>query len=164
MSRPSLPPRPDRSGRTPLPILVLALLLTGCAGPHRQAPLEFGPAPATTPRERTATPAPAPAPAPAEAQRGKASYYADRFHGRTTASGAVYDMHAMTAAHRTLPFGTRVRVTNLANGRHVDLVINDRGPFVKGRIIDVSLRAAQELDFVRAGVVDVRVDVLGTRN
>jgi rare lipoprotein A len=126
-----------------------ALVIAGCGGPQRQAPVEFGAAPAAS---VTST------------QKGKASYYAHKFHGRTTASGAPYDMHALTAAHKTLPFGTRVRVTNLANGRHVELEITDRGPFVKGRIIDVSWKAAHELDFVQAGVVDVRVDVLGANH
>lgn len=93
-------------------------------------------------------------------ETGMASYYADKFHGRKTANGEVYDQNKMTAAHRTLPFGTRVRVTNLENTRSVELRINDRGPFVEGRIIDVSFRAAQELDFVRAGLVRVRVEVL----
>ena len=93
-------------------------------------------------------------------QTGIASYYAHKFHGRTTASGAIYDENAMTAAHPALPFGTRVRVTNRENGRSVVLLINDRGPFIKGRIIDVSFRAARELDFVRQGLVEVRVEVL----
>jgi len=94
-------------------------------------------------------------------QTGLASYYADKFHGRQTASGEIFDMNAMTAAHRTLPFGTKVRVTNLENGKKAVLRINDRGPFVEGRIIDVSLRGARELDFVAEGVVRVRVEVLG---
>ncbi len=95
-------------------------------------------------------------------ETGMASYYADKFQGRKTASGEVYDQNKMTAAHRTLPFGTRVRVTNLENDKSVTLRINDRGPFVEGRIIDVSYRAAQELDFVRAGLVRVRVEVFHT--
>lgn len=86
-----------------------------------------------------------------------ASYYAHKFHGRKTASGEVYDMEALTAAHRTLPFGTQVRVTNLSNGRSVVLRINDRGPFKSGRIIDVSLRAARDLGFIDDGVTKVRV-------
>ena len=77
------------------------------------------------------------APAAAFQSVGEASWYGARFHGRQTASGAVYDMNALTAAHRSLPFGTRVRVTNLANGRSVVLTINDRGPYVEPRIIDV---------------------------
>ncbi len=88
---------------------------------------------------------------------GKASWYGARYHGRTTASGARFDMNAMTAAHRSLPFGTRVRVTNLANRRSVVLTINDRGPYAGRRIIDVSRRAAEILGMVRAGVVHVRV-------
>ena len=93
-------------------------------------------------------------------ETGMASYYADKFHGRKTANGETYDQNKMTAAHRTLPFGTRVRVTNIENDKSVELRINDRGPFVEGRIIDVSYRAAVELDFVRAGLTKVRVEVL----
>jgi rare lipoprotein A len=98
---------------------------------------------------------------PGEAFEGVASYYAHRFHGRTTASGEVYDENALTAAHRDLPFGTRVRVTNLANGRQVLLRINDRGPFVAGRVIDVSFRAARDLDFIAAGLTRVRIQIVG---
>jgi len=86
-----------------------------------------------------------------------ASYYAHKFHGRTTANGEVYDEKKMTAAHRNLPFGTRVRVVNLSNKKSVEVRINDRGPFVEGRIIDVSYAAAERLDFIRDGVVRVRV-------
>ena len=91
---------------------------------------------------------------------GKASWYGQRYHGRTTASGVRFDMNAMTAAHRSLPFGTRVRVTNLANRRSVVLTINDRGPYAGGRIIDVSRRAAEILGMVRTGVVRVRVHAI----
>ncbi len=91
---------------------------------------------------------------------GLASWYGRRFHGRRTASGEHYDMAAMTAAHKTLPFGSRVRVTNLDNGRSVVVVINDRGPFVKRRVIDVSRAAAQELGFINHGLANVRIDVL----
>lgn len=93
-------------------------------------------------------------------QEGIASYYSDRHHGRKTASGEVFDQHDMTAAHRTLPFGTRVRVRHLDNGREVTVRINDRGPFVKGRIIDLSYRAAKDLDMIRSGVAPVRVTPL----
>ena len=96
----------------------------------------------------------------ADHEEGIASYYAERFHGRPTASGEVFDMHALTAAHPTLPFGTQVRVVNLENGRSVTLRINDRGPFRGGRVIDVSYRAAEELDFLRRGIVRVRVETL----
>jgi rare lipoprotein A len=91
---------------------------------------------------------------------GKASYYGARHHGRQTASGERFDQHALTAAHRSLPFGSRVRVTNLHNDKSVVVRINDRGPFVRGRIIDVSRQAAERLDMLRAGVVPVRVQQL----
>jgi len=93
-------------------------------------------------------------------QEGEASYYAHRYHGRTTANGEIYDENKMTAAHKTLPFGTTVRVTNLANGKKVVVRINDRGPFIKGRIIDLSYKAAGELDYISRGVVKVRVEIL----
>lgn len=91
---------------------------------------------------------------------GMASWYGPGFHGKTTASGKRYDMNAMTAAHKTLPFGTRVRVTNLENDRSVTLTINDRGPFVKGRIIDVSRKASEKLGFKTKGKARVRVQVI----
>lgn len=91
---------------------------------------------------------------------GIASYYSDALDGNTTASGQPYDRNALTAAHRTLPFGTQVRVTNLENGASVVLRVNDRGPFVEGRVIDVSRRAAEALDFVRQGLVRVEVRVI----
>ena len=88
---------------------------------------------------------------------GKASYYSLR--GRT-ASGARHNAGAMTAAHRTLPFGSHVKVTNLSNGRSAVVVVNDRGPFIRGRVIDISTRAAEALGFRNAGVARVRVDTL----
>lgn len=94
---------------------------------------------------------------------GLASYVSSERDGEATASGAVYDERRMTAAHRTLAFGTRVRVTNLANGRRVIVIITDRGPFVRGRIIDVSKRAAIKLGFYERGVTRVRIKVLGPR-
>jgi rare lipoprotein A len=90
--------------------------------------------------------------------RGVASYYADAFHGRPTASGEPFDMYAMTAAHRRLPLGTMVRVKNLDNGREVVVRINDRGPYVRGRIIDLSYGAARELGMVEAGLARVEVE------
>jgi rare lipoprotein A len=93
-------------------------------------------------------------------EHGEASYYADKYDGRPTASGEIFRQNALTAAHRTLPFGTRVRVTNLSNQKSITVRINDRGPFVKGRIIDLSKRGAQELDFVRQGITKVKVEVL----
>lgn len=90
-------------------------------------------------------------------EKGKASYYADKYKGRKTSNGETYRHRKMTAAHKTLPFGTRVMVTNLQNGRKVKVRINDRGPFVAGRIIDLSKKAAKKIDMVDAGVVDVEV-------
>jgi len=90
-------------------------------------------------------------------ESGKGSFYADKFQGRSTASGARFDQHKMTAAHKTLPFGTRVKVVNLANGRSVNVTINDRGPFVAGRIIDVSKKAAKKLGMVNTGVANVEI-------
>ncbi len=95
-----------------------------------------------------------------DAQLGKASYYADKFHGRKTASGELYDRDKMTAAHRTLPFGTMCRVTNLANAKSVEVRVNDRGPFSKGRVIDVSYRAMSLLDGIHAGLINVKVEVI----
>jgi hypothetical protein len=92
---------------------------------------------------------------------GVASYYGGNFHGRLTASGVLFDMNAMTAAHRTLPFGTRVRITHLGNGRTVDVRITDRGPFIAGRIIDLSRGAAGVIGMHQQGVARVKVTVLG---
>ena len=98
-------------------------------------------------------------------QHGYASWYGGKFHGRKTANGETYNMFAMTAAHRTLPFNTWVRVTNLENGRSVVVRINDRGPFKdkKKRVIDLSLGAAKELDMLEAGLVEVRLEILRPR-
>ena len=92
---------------------------------------------------------------------GIASYYAEPYNGRRTANGEIFDTYnAMTAAHKTLPFNTVVRVKNLKNGEEVDVRINDRGPFVKGRIIDLSLAAAKEIDLARAGIAPVKLQIL----
>jgi rare lipoprotein A len=93
-------------------------------------------------------------------QTGEASWYGERHHGRRTASGEPFDMHALTAAHRTLPFGTRCRVTSLRSGRMVVVRINDRGPWSKGRIIDLSRAAAEAIGMIVAGHVPVTVEVL----
>jgi rare lipoprotein A len=99
-------------------------------------------------------------PAAPAAERGQATWYGGKHHRRPTASGERFDKRAMTAAHRTLPFGSIVRVTNLDNGRTVEVRINDRGPFGKGRIIDVSEAAARVLGMIDAGVVPALVEVL----
>ena len=93
---------------------------------------------------------------------GWASWYGEKFHGRRTASGEVYDMYQLTAAHKTLPLGTSVIVTHVQNGKSVEVTINDRGPFVRGRIIDLSYAAAKALDMVEEGVAKVRVEVLAS--
>ncbi|HTS49271.1 MAG TPA: septal ring lytic transglycosylase RlpA family protein [Bryobacteraceae bacterium] len=127
-------------------ILPLSFLLSSCAH-HRHA-------------ARTTLPTP---PAPAQipgVETGLASWYGHPYHGRAAANGEIYDMEKLTAAHRTLPFGTWVRVTNLANTKSVDVRIIDRGPFIDGRIIDLSHAAAQAIDMVGPGVVEVRLDIL----
>jgi len=93
-------------------------------------------------------------------QSGNASYYASKFQGRKTASGQRYDENARTAAHRTLPFGTKVKVTNVKNGKSVVVRINDRGPFVKGRVIDLSRAAFASIGNPRSGVISVKVEVV----
>ncbi|WP_421682433.1 septal ring lytic transglycosylase RlpA family protein [Stutzerimonas urumqiensis] len=130
--------------RLPLPLALLFLaLLTACAD---RAPVSPPPAPEPTTQARTFT------------QTGKASFYARRHHGQRTANGETHDQTAMVAAHRSLPFGTQVRVTNLDNGKQVTVRINDRGPFRRGRIIDLSRAAAQALGMIEQGVVRVRVE------
>lgn len=93
-------------------------------------------------------------------QSGQGSYYADKFAGRPTASGAPYRPGKLTAAHNTLPFGTKIRVTNTRTGRSVKVVVNDRGPHVKGRIVDVSKKAARKLGLIDAGVAPVQLKVV----
>jgi rare lipoprotein A len=97
-----------------------------------------------------------------ELERGRASWYGAQFHGRRTASGENYDKYALTAAHKTLPFGTIVRVRSLKLGREVDVRINDRGPFAPGRVIDVSQAAAEALGLMGAGVAEVSLNVADT--
>ena len=96
----------------------------------------------------------------AQTQSGKASFYADKFEGRPTASGEKYKHSKLTAAHKTLPFGTKVRVINKTNKKTVEVVINDRGPYVEGRIIDLSLAAARALGFVESGIIRVNIEMI----
>ena len=146
--------------------LALSLILSGCATsrppsppPQPEAKPEIKPEakpeakPGTKPEAR-------PEPSPSGEQTGEASWYGEPHNGRTTASGETYDMHQLTAAHRTLPLGTRVLVTNLKNGRAVEVRINDRGPTVDGRIIDLSFAAAKELGAVPSGTIPVRIRVI----
>src|SRR5262245_24810615 len=102
----------------------------------------------------------APPPVSGGVQVGVASWYGPGFHGNRTANGEIYDQYELTAAHRTLPLGTRAMVTNLANGRSVEVRINDRGPFVDGRVIDLSYAAARTLGMVGPGTAHVRIEVL----
>lgn len=118
------------------------------------SPSPSSPSPSSAPASRHAAPPP---PSEGTSQEGKASKYASSFEGEPTASGEPYDPQAMTAAHRTLPMGTRVRVTNKADGRSVTVRINDRGPFVEGRIIDLSSAAFSRIGAQGAGILDVRI-------
>ena len=97
---------------------------------------------------------------PTNVQTGRASWYGPDFHGKTTSNKEVYNMYDLTAAHRTLPFDTYVIVTNLNNGKSVTVRINDRGPFVEGRIIDLSYAAASIIDAVESGVIPVRLEII----
>jgi rare lipoprotein A len=156
-------------------------LLLGCAGRRPIAGRQPAPAPpASAPtetvenakRDTSVPPGPSPAhpkhaktpqaPAPAGyTEEGNASWYGNPFHGRRASNGEVYDMYKLTAAHRTLPFETMVRVTNLNNGKTTTVRITDRGPFVDNRIIDLSQAAAREIESIGPGVVPVRIEVLG---
>jgi rare lipoprotein A len=159
--------------------LVGVLLIAGCASRHVTAsgpPPPSQPEPASpetigaTKRATDAVPAPAPAPKRSKAatsataegyiEEGNASWYGVPFDGRRASNGEIYDMYKLTAAHRTLPFETMVRVTNLNNGKSTTVRITDRGPFVENRIIDLSLAAAREIESVGPGVVPVRIEVL----
>jgi rare lipoprotein A len=96
----------------------------------------------------------------AQVQTGKASFYADKFEGSHTASGEKYKHNKLTAAHKSLPFGTKIKVTNLSNNQSVELVVNDRGPYVDGRIVDVSKSAAEKLGFINQGIAEVSIEVI----
>ena len=158
--------------------LVIGFVAVGCASRRGTSNTSYPPPtqPTATPestaesakRDTSVSPAPAkhgktpPAPAPVGyMEEGNASWYGNPFHGRRASNGEVYDMYKLTAAHRTLPFETMVRVTNLNNGKSTTVRITDRGPFVSNRIIDLSLAAAREIESVGPGVVPVRIEVLG---
>tara|TARA_B100000579_G_scaffold320160_1_gene269764 strand:+ start:1524 stop:2048 length:525 start_codon:yes stop_codon:yes gene_type:complete len=91
---------------------------------------------------------------------GISSFYAEDFHGKLTANGEVYDMYGLTAAHKTLPLNTVARVTNLANGKSLILRVNDRGPYIQGRMLDCSYGAAKKLDFIKQGTTKVQIDII----
>jgi rare lipoprotein A len=148
-----------RSLRALVALLVISLV-AGCAQ-HRP---RVSRAPATHPLPTPAPTSPRTPPTPAipgsYVEEGLASWYGIPYHGRPAANGEIYDMYQLTAAHRTLPFESVVRVTNLKNGRKTEVRINDRGPFVENRIIDLSLASARELDMVATGVAPVRLELL----
>jgi len=156
-----------RRRSTPTVYLTGALacaMLFGCAQMER-APEPASPSPAPVPPPTPVPSRPVPKSSGDSAinaqQRGRISIYGNAFAGKKTASGALFDPMAFTMAHRTLPFGTRVRVTNLENQRSVEVVVNDRGPFVSGRIADLSEAAARRLGMVADGVVEALLDILG---
>ena len=93
-------------------------------------------------------------------QIGVASYYGKKFHGRKTANGETFNMYKLTAAHRVLPLGTRIKVTHLHNGRWVEVRVNDRGPFIEGRVLDLSFAAALELEMVKAGTAEIMIEIV----
>lgn len=137
--------------------LLLVLALTGVAGCATQTP------PSPTPPSPVPSSPPVMAPTPPVAQpfftqTGIASFYGAAHDGKLTADGVAFDQHAFTAAHRTLPFGTVVQVTNLGNGRMVKVTINDRGPKIESRIIDLSAAAAHALDMEKKGITRVRLE------
>jgi rare lipoprotein A len=131
---------------------VCVVLISGCA---KKKPKIALPAPGRTAPSATT------APTPGTSERGLASWYGHPYHGRAAADGEIYDMETLVAAHRTLPFQTRVRVRNLSNDKTVDVRIIDRGPFVQGRVIDLSHAAAQEIDLIGPGVGQVEITILG---
>jgi len=131
-----------RAAATALTLSIVTLALSDCGKKHHIAVIPPAPAPIRT------------------TETGLASWYGHPYHGRAAANGEIYDMEKLTAAHRTLPFGTYVRVTNLDNGKTVEVRIIDRGPFVDGRIIDLSHAAARQIDMIGPGIARVRVDVL----
>jgi rare lipoprotein A len=136
------------------------LVLGGCATHRNSAsvPVPLPSVPMDISDTSALVPEPSPAPQAVAFESGEASYYAKRFQGRRTASGERYDMHALTAAHRTLPFGSYARVSDRASARSVIVRINDRGPFARGRVIDLSYAAAALLGLQRKGSAQVTIE------
>lgn len=134
-------------------VLFIGLALSACGHKSKVATAPIPP----PPRSHAAPAIPAP---PGTTEEGLASWYGPPYHGRQAADGEIYDMEKLTAAHRTMPFNTWVRVTNLSNNRSVDVRITDRGPFVDGRIIDLSKAAAREIELLGPGVGPVRLQVI----
>lgn len=138
-------------------LLAGVLIVSGCGGKVRVRS-SYEPSPGK-PRPAPQSPAKQ-KPSSQKVQVGEASWYGRDFHGRRTASGEKYDMHALTAAHPSLPFGSIVRVRHVSNGKTVKVRINDRGPFKKGRIIDLSYAAANKIAMVQEGVAKVEVEIV----
>lgn len=132
--------------------LAMLMLLGGCASSSRFAGRTSG--------GTSAHPSRPPAGKILLTLEGVVSFYGQDFQGKTTSNGETFDLHALTAAHRTFPFGTKVRVTNLDNGKSVVVRVNDRGPFIEGRIMDLSMGAAQSIDLLKAGTAKARLEVL----
>jgi len=129
-------------------LAITAIVVTGCGG--------------AAPRFTTGEDIPVATTSKAQMHQlaGIASYYSDEFHGRKTSNGETFDMHELTAAHRTLPFNTKVKVTNLENGKSIVVRINDRGPFKDNRVIDVSLEGAKQIGLIANGTASVRLEIL----
>ena len=166
----SLPPA-RRPGRHATALAALAIAAGGCASAVPPPPAPAVPAPPSIPAVPGGAAVPPPLPEPDASsgaagatwvEEGIASWYGAPLHGRPTASGETYDMHAMTAAHRTLPFGSVVHVVNLDNGLVATVRINDRGPFWEGRTLDLSRRAAAEIGMLGPGTARVRLTLAGT--
>ena len=130
----------------PLKVLALVLLFAGCAQQRNMPPVNLDVEPQA---------------GPVFEQTGTASWYGIKHKGKSTASGEPFNPDAMTAAHPELPFGTEVTVTNLANGKRVKVIVNDRGPFTKNRIIDLSQAAAAKLGFEQDGTAEVKIEAAG---
>jgi rare lipoprotein A len=138
---------------------ILVLLLVGCSSTPRFAERGESSSGSRT-QARTGQAVQPPSGKVLLTLEGVASYYAHDFHGKQTSNGEMFDMNALTAAHRTFPFGTKVRVTNLENNKMVVVRVNDRGPFKEGRIMDLSMGAAKEIDAIRNGTARVKLEVL----
>jgi len=155
-------------------LLLLLIFFAGCAHhPTVTRPPAPTPEPQPTPPPQPEPSPPAGPPPPADGrpplpgafvEEGVASWYGYPFQGRRTSNGEIYNMHEFTAAHRTLPFNAVVRVTNLRNGKHTEVRINDRGPFVANRVIDLSLSAAEALEMVGPGTAPVRLEIISGPN
>jgi rare lipoprotein A len=146
-------------------VFVLCLLVVGCSSTPRftereKRAREDNSQPKESARDRDAQPPKLPSGKILLTLEGIVSYYAHDFHGKLTSNGETFNMNDLTAAHRTFPFGTRVKVTNLDNKKSVVIRVNDRGPFIEGRIMDLSMGAAKEIDLIKLGTARARLEVI----